>query len=110
MFTGIFFHDIQFFRFYQEGVFLDCLIKGVEKPIHAEQIQHWFRQEKLLKGLVKGYYSCKDKRITFSTPGHFGQGYLIDYEGNHQKDYLLLNSLDHNTGHRVVNQIFRRLM
>jgi len=36
--------------------------------------------------------------ISFSTPGHFGNGRLINYEGIYKKDKLILKSLNHNTG------------
>jgi hypothetical protein len=28
---GIFYNDIQFFRLYKDGVFIDCLIKGFDR-------------------------------------------------------------------------------
>jgi hypothetical protein len=110
MLSGIFYCDIQFFRFYKDGVFLDCLIKGIEEPTQATQIRHWFQREQLLNGVVQGSYIFKDKKITFSTPGHYGGDYSIDYEGKYEKDCLILNSLNHNTGRKVTNQIFTRLV
>jgi hypothetical protein len=110
MLFGIFYHDIQFFRFYEDGFFLDCLIRENEEPIRAEQIQSWFQPNNSSNGIVRGCYTFRDKRVSFRMPGHFGHGYLIDYEGKHEKDHLVLNSLDHNTGRNITNRVFIRLL
>ena len=108
MVVGIFYCDNQFFRFYEDGTFLDCLIEGIEGTVDGKQIHQWFRREKILSGVLQGTYLLNGKKISFSTPGHFGDGRLIDYRGEYKKDRLLLDSLNHNTGQRIKDQVFLR--
>ena len=108
MIAGIFYCDVQFFRFYLDGTFLDCLIGGIEGPVDGEQIRQWFRREKILNGVLQGTYSLDGKAIAFSTPGYFGDGRLIEYRGEYKNDRWVLDSLNHNTGQRIKGQIFLR--
>ena len=108
MISGIFYCDEQFFRFYPDGAFLDCLIRGIEEPIDKAQVRQWFRREKRVSGVLQGTYTMRNKVIVFRTPGHFGDGRLIEYEGEYKQDRLLLNSLNHNTGRHMTGQVFMR--
>ncbi len=107
MLDGIYFNDVQFFRFYKDGTFLDCLIKGSGD---RKQVKNWLKKEESIPGVIRGRFTCKDNVITFSTPGHFGDGRMIDYTGkmNGTKE-ILLDSLNHNNGRRIKNEKFVRL-
>jgi hypothetical protein len=111
MITGIFYNDIQFFRFYKDGIFIDCLIKGFDPSTDSEKIYEGFQRKNLGKGTLLGNYTFKGKNIsftTFTTLNHFGDERSICYEGEYQKDRLILNSLDHNTGRRILGRVFMR--
>jgi hypothetical protein len=60
------------------------------------------------KGVLQGIYTFSGKKLTFSTLNHFGDDQLICYEGEYKNDRLILNSLDHNTGRRIKEQVFMR--
>lgn len=112
MISGIFRHDNQFFRFYPDGLVLDCLIQvsASEEARLGEAIGQWFRREQQVQGVQRGNYTMVGNRIQFSTPGHFGDGKrLIEYSGIQRKDRLILDSLDHNTGHREKGIEFKRV-
>jgi hypothetical protein len=112
MIAGIFRHDNQFFRFYPDGLFLDCLIqvRASEEKGLGERIDQWFRRDQEVRGVLRGQYSMTGKRIQFSTPGHFGDGKrLVEYSGTQRKVVLVLDSLDHNTGRRTKAVEFMRV-
>jgi hypothetical protein len=108
MITGVFYNDIQFFRFYKDGVFIDCLIRGFDLSTDLERIYEWFQRENLSKGILIGNYTFKGRNISFGTLDRFGDGRSICYEGEYKKDRLVLNSLNHNTGRRIMGQVFMR--
>ena len=109
MISGIFYCDIQFFRFYRDGILLDVLIKGNCDSIKYKELNHWFKREQVINGVLEGRYKFQNNMISFSTLGHFGNGRLTNYEGIYKKDKLILSSLNHNTGRRIEKQIFIRL-
>jgi hypothetical protein len=109
MITGIFYNDIQFFRFYKDKIFLDCLIRGFNQSTDREIICQWFQRENMIKGMSQGIYTFKDKKLAFSALNHFGNDKLICYEGEFKNNCLILNSLDHNTGRRITELVFMRL-
>jgi hypothetical protein len=106
--TGIFYNDIQFFRFYKDGVFLDCLIRGYDRLSDIERLCEGFQRENMGKGVLQGIYTLSGKKLTFSTLNHLGDNQWICYEGEYKNNHLILNSLDHNTGRRIKEQIFMR--
>ena len=106
--VGIFYNDIQFFRFYKDSVFIDCLIKGFDRATDREILYEGFQCENMGKGVLKGIYTFNGKKLMFSTLNHFGDDQLICYEGEYKHDLLILNSLDRNTGRRINEQIFMR--
>ena len=105
--SGIFHNDIQFFRFYKDGIFLDCLIRGFNQSTDGERVCQWLQRENLPKGVFQGIYTFSGKKLTFSTLNHFGDDQLICYEGEYKLDRFL-NYLDHNTGRRIEGQLFLR--
>ena len=118
MLSGIFYRDVQFFRFYKDGVFLDCLIKARRGPVptyeEKEQIYSWFDRKKPSKGTLVGRYAARRQTairgdIRFNTPGHFWDGRLTEYVGKYDSKVLILTSPNHNTGRRLENQVFTRL-
>jgi hypothetical protein len=104
--VSIFYNDIQFFSFYKDGVFIDCLIKGFDRPIEQKILYEGFQRENMGKGVLQGMYTFNGKKLTFSTLNHFGDDQLICYEGEYKNNHLILNSLDHNTGRRINEQVF----
>ena len=107
MIQGIFYSGDQFFRFYTDGTFLDCLIRKASSA-DFDNISTWFTRESKLGGIVRGQYEMDGKRITFKTVGHFGDGVrTVNYTGTYSKSGLTLDSLDHNTGHRTSSIAYR---
>lgn len=108
MVDGIYYNSEQFFRFYKDGTFLDVLIKGAGD---RKLVAGWLKKENPPSGVIKGRFTCKNNVIAFSTPGHFGDGRMIDYtrkiNGNKE---IVFESLDHNNGHRMKNGKFIRLI
>ncbi len=105
---GIYYNKMQFFRFYKDGTFLDCLIKG-EGDIKL--ISNWFNKENSSQiGIINGHYTVVNNTITFSTTGHFGDGRMIDYKGkiNGTKE-IIFDSLNHNNGRKTKNEKFIKL-
>jgi hypothetical protein len=112
MISGIFRHAEQFFRFYRDRLFLDCLIRAsaAEEEGLSAQITRWFHRGHEIRGVLKGEYSMKGNWVKFCTPGHFGDGkHMIEYSGVLQNDRLVLDSIDHNNGHRAKSIEYVRI-
>ncbi|WP_343632749.1 hypothetical protein [Fluviicola sp.] len=108
MLDGIYYNGVKFFRFYKDGTLLDCLIKGEGD---RKQVAGWLKKENVISGVIKGRYTSRNGIISFSTPDRFGDGRMINYTGkaNGGKE-ILLTSLNHNTGRKIVNERFVRLL
>jgi len=104
MLDGIYYNKMQFFRFYKDGTFLDCLIKGEGD---MKLIATWFNKENTQSGIIKGHYKIVNNVITFSTYSHFGYERTIDYIGKAKGNKeIIFDSLNHNNGRKTQNQKF----
>lgn len=104
MVDGIYYKEEQFFRFYKDGTFLDCLIKGSGD---RKQVKNWLKKEESIAGVIQGRFTSKGNVMTFSTPGHFGDGRMIDYTGKiNGRNEIIFDSLNHNNGRRIKNEKF----
>lgn len=109
MVEGIYFCGDQFFRFCKQRIFLDCLVRGATAG-DADEISSWLTCETDLAGVVRGTYAMEGKRISFKTPGHFGDGArTIDYSGVRTDSGLILDWIDHNTGKQMVGVVYKQL-
>jgi hypothetical protein len=107
MLDGIYYNDVQFFRFYKDGTFLDCLVKGRGDK---KQVASWLKKENSIAGVLRGSYKSAGKTISFSTPGHFGDGRMIDFTGKISgSKEIIFDSLNHNNGKRLTNERFVKL-
>jgi hypothetical protein len=93
----------QVFRFYPDGLFLDCLIRGENGQWDGSMLHAWFKREQILNGVIQGHYTMTGTHICFRTPGHFGDGRLVEYSGSYRNGKLVLDSLDHNTGRHLLH-------
>jgi hypothetical protein len=99
----------QVFRFYPDGLFLDCLVREESGQWDGSLLSAWLKREQVLNGVIQGHYTMTGTQIRFSTPGHFGDGRLVDYSGFYKNGKLVLDSLDHNTGRRHRAEEYKKI-
>lgn len=102
---GLYHSDDQVFRFFRDGTFLDCIVRRCTDD-SGDLIRSWLTRGHA--SVLEGVYQRRGNKISFSTPGHFGDGRLVEYEGTVAADELVLDSLNHNNGRHLRAERFKR--
>ncbi|SOD60686.1 hypothetical protein SAMN06297387_102216 [Streptomyces zhaozhouensis] len=104
--VGIFVADVRVLRLYPDGTVLDVLVKPAPGPGQAAAIARWLRPDNPMRGVHRGTYSLRGKRLSFTTRGHLHDG-PVTVNGMWRGDELLLDITD--GGRTVKARRFRRI-
>ncbi|MER7335006.1 MULTISPECIES: hypothetical protein [unclassified Micromonospora] len=82
------------------------LASGLPDASHGPAIARWLRRESPLNGVHTARYVASGGRISFTTPGHFGEG-DVETSGTWRAGRLVLRA--RHGGHAAPERLFRRI-